>query len=251
MRLRRAEANRQLGRYEPAYADLSAVLDSVLPRTDPIVRKAHAMKLEMRKVEKKSNDEMRAPIANCIAHGTFSNDRLPDDAELSQREEAKARLLEESPQMMRMRRMHHQRNLALSSDEQKEEGVGSVSISSSSSHRKPNPQFCALELEVVEAIQNDQLALFSSKGVQASLERMRFDAGLEQSRFFLRLKPFKLEVQKSILLKYGFEATSEGLGTMERSIAAHMNKGSEVGVRGKALMLLIVGDVWDSSEQAP
>ena len=74
---------------------------------------------------------------------------------------------------------------------------------------------------------------------------MRLDAELDQNRFLLRLKPLKAEVQMPLLREYGFDESAEGLAAMERAIAAHMAESPKVGARAKALLISLMGDIWD------
>ena len=62
-------------------------------------------------------------------------------------------------------------------------------------------------------------------------------------RFIRRLPPFKLEVQKPLLEKYGFPPTPVGLKLMERAIAQHMAD-PEVGESGKKLMIMQMGEIY-------
>ena len=77
------------------------------------------------------------------------------------------------------------------------------------------------------------------------LDKMRLAAELDQGRFLLRLKPYKVEVQRGLLERRGFPPDAAGLAQMERAVAAHMADAPEVGKRAKALMIQLMGDIWD------
>jgi hypothetical protein len=105
-----------------------------------------------------------------------------------------------------------------------------------------------LTLAQVAHVQQAQHALFSSPRALAQLEAMRFASELHEVRFLHRLKPFKLDLQKQLLGEHGFEQTDAGLREMERAVARHMLPANpEVGRRAKALMCLIMGDIWEES----
>mmetsp|Transcript_1019 Transcript_1019/g.2186 ORF Transcript_1019/g.2186 Transcript_1019/m.2186 type:complete len:349 (-) Transcript_1019:84-1130(-) len=105
-----------------------------------------------------------------------------------------------------------------------------------------------LDLAEVKEIQDAQRTLFASPTASAQLEAMRFQSELHEVRFLHRLKPFKLELQRGLLAKHGFEPTEVGLREMERAVARRILPATpEVGKRAKALMCLIMGDIWDES----
>ena len=74
---------------------------------------------------------------------------------------------------------------------------------------------------------------------------MRLAAELDQSRFLLRLRPLKLRVQGPLLEAHGFSPDADGLAAMERAVAAHMARSPEVAARAKALLIALMGDIWD------
>ena len=102
----------------------------------------------------------------------------------------------------------------------------------------------ALELQDVKKIQSKQLDLFNALNVRQKLDEIRMAADMEQTRFMHRLKPFKVEVQRSLLKEYNFPETEAGLAAMERAIAAHMADSKEVAMCAKDLMIMIMGDIW-------
>ena len=229
VRLRRAEANRQLGRYEPANGDLKVILESSLDAKNIVVRKARKMKAEMRRVEKNSADELRGNLSKSFTSEIFSSERAePEKKNDNDRDSSDD---DEHPLLQRLHR---------SRDAERNK----VPRRATPKRRTPTAPLRELSLETVESIQTEQLSLFSSAEVQKSLNRIRMDSDLEQDRFFYRLKPFKLEVQAELLKTHGFEPTEQGLASMERSVASHMGVSPEVGARGKELMTLIMGDVW-------
>lgn len=234
--LRRAEANRELGRYEPAYADIALILETNISPVDPIARKAQRIREEMRRAEKLSNDELRGPLAKGLSSSIFSSDRPASTG--GSRNSANG-FPEENTRLQRLRATRENKerhNTAPKQTGSALEKLTTVPRSQAARRR--------LELGAVKAIQEKQSAIFQAPKVQYELDKMRMDADLEQARFVYRLQPFKLEVQRELLCEYGFEPSKEGLSSMERAIAAHMSDAPEVGARGKELMLGIMGDIW-------
>lgn len=238
VRLRRAEANKQLGRYEPAYVDIEAVLgDAELDSNNPVARKARRMNAEMLKSDKQSAHDLRGPLSKGLSTASiFSNDRIaaiPDEP--SPEEDIAA--LEKLPSLHRFRAMRA-RGLLSNTTQRISPADEATQVP------PPRRKTFLLDLDVVEQIQSKQLELFSSPKVLRQLDEIRMAADMEQRRFFLRIKPFKVEVQRELLKEHNFPDTEEGLAAMERAVAAHMANSKEVAMRAKDLMLLIMGDIW-------
>lgn len=238
VRLRRVEANRQLGRYEVAHADIGIIVDACLEARDPVQRKARKLKAEMHAAETKSSNEFRGTLSTVMSSDIFSSDRhstgkIGTDSSGTDESSAVQRL----------------RYLRLGSSNKPTSTVGSSVPSddhpaSRQQRRSVTPRPSAVAIEIVEEMQREQLALFSSPEVQKSLRQMRLDADLEQVRFLHRFKPFKLHVQKSLLLKFGYDPSQNGLVKFERAIAVHMSSTPSVAAHGKDIMLTIMGDIW-------
>jgi hypothetical protein len=198
------------------------------------------MKSLMRQVERECANELRRPIANGLVSGIFSSDRSSENTV-----DGIEKCEEETPRFRDLRERIHLHTSNLSTTKIKSRSgvsnTGGDAINLRSTHR-------LLKLSVVEEIQTKQFELFNTPCVLRLLEKMRMDADLEQDRFLHRLKPFKAEVQHELLLEYGFEPNQEGLSAMERAIAAHMGECKKIGERGKALMIQIMGDIWEAHQ---
>lgn len=225
--LRRATACRELGQYEEAHNDISTVINSNLKRKDPIVLKALSMKKELLRNQKKSDDLLRKSLTKGMTLDIFSDGR-----------DASSKTVNTSIKVTNMiKKLHHDNNNHSNS---------APPATQSSSTKKPavtKKKNKLLKAETIDIIQRKQFELFSSPDVQASLEVIRFEADLEESRFLHRLLPFKVQIQSNLLEEFGFPPTEVGLKAMERAIAAHMDN-REVCARSKELMITIMGDVW-------
>jgi hypothetical protein len=239
---RRAEAYRQLGRFEHAYSDLTLVLKGV-ELTDKTnvaaTRKARKMKAEMDVEDKSSAEKLRGPLSEGLSNSNIFSDDRPEPGSFSCSDDDDSSPLRDE-YLNRLRNMRQQDKGK--SPEKDVRHAPSLSASVPKKTRFTN----LLDLKLVEEIQEKQMSLFSSPSAKASLEKMQLEVGLEQDRFFHRLRPFKLQTQLGLLEEYGFPPTQAGLITMERAIAAHMVDHPEVGKRGKKLLQYIMGDIWSA-----
>jgi len=239
--LRRAEANKQLGRFEPAFADIAAVLsDSNLNTKGREARKARSLRHEMRKIEKQSNDDLRDPLAKGLSasnifseHRVSSPEKNPDDDDA----------FNQMPHIQRLRATMRAKGIRAKNEVQ-DQSSDSANLDYNGLSTPQEGKEFALELQDVKEIQTKQLNLFNAPEVRQKLDEIRLAADMEQIRFMHRLKPFKVDVQRELLKEYNFPETETGLAAMERAIAAHMADCKEVAMCAKDLMLLIMGDIW-------
>ena len=302
VRLRRSEANRYLGRFEEAAADISVVIDSITQEEAEeeatkkgavaddeeeaerrrgrrgVLKVARARKAELRRLRKRSAEELASTMSKGLAKGIFSGQREPsprsvlsgdriakkgvndedyeDNDEEDDEDEPDA---EEARAWSRRRRGLPPRSSADQLKRATAEATAEVlrnqaarnrtkptrRSSNSNSSSSPSSRGRQLALSEVEEIQKEQAALFSAGPVAEELDKMRLAAELDQGRFLLRLKPYKVEVQRGLLERRGFPPDAAGLAQMERAVAAHMADAPEVGKRAKALMIQLMGDIWD------
>lgn len=241
--LRRAEANKQLGRFEPAYADIASVLsDSKLDTKGREVRKARSLRHEMRKIEKQSDNDLRNPLAKGLsASNIFSEHRVSSPEKHSDDEND---TLNQMPYIQRLRATMRAKGIPAKNEGQKSDGDSATFENSQLTSPPREQKDFALELQDVKEIQSKQLDLFNALDVRQKLDEIRMAADMEQTRFMHRLKPFKVEVQRELLKEYNFPETEAGLAAMERAIAAHMADSKEVAMCAKDLMVMIMGDIW-------
>jgi hypothetical protein len=187
--IRRAEAFRQLGQFEPAYADLARIETVEDEMISTISRKARKMKADMRVVEKQSLDELRGPMVKGLKSNIFSFNRpkypiIEDSDRLASKN---------NPFLNRLRHQRLKNTSKKNIEEANMETRESAAVDEGSIvHPKQRP-IPLLDLKVVGDIQRKQLLLFTSPSVKVSLEKMQFEADLEQDRFLHRLKPFKVQ----------------------------------------------------------
>lgn len=281
VRLRRSDASRDLGRFEEADADVDMVIaclveeleacqDGAATTTttttnqvslDPpsaeerkaveqLLKVARSKRLALKKLRKRSSEELAATMSKGLAKGLFSGRRsVPKKVSPRSVSEADAGgdeklLLGNSKNGSKEeRQLLGERNKSL--PERQREAQGNLSSRNATEAHEKTPSAKRLSLASVTEIQQKQAELFADPAVVAKLNQMRLDAELDQNRFLLRLKPLKAEVQMPLLREYGFDESAEGLAAMERAIAAHMAESPKVGARAKALLISLMGDIWD------
>ena len=278
VRLRRSDASRDLGRFEEADADVDMVIaclveelkawDGAATTTtttnqvslDPpsaeerkaveqLLKVARSKRLALKKLRKRSSEELAATMSKGLAKGLFSGRRsVPKKVSPRSVSEADAggdeKLLGNSKNGSKEeRQLLGERNKSL--PERQREAQENLSFRNATEAHEKTPSAKRLSLASVTEIQQKQAELFADPAVVAKLNQMRLDAELDQNRFLLRLKPLKAEVQMPLLREYGFDESAEGLAAMERAIAAHMAESPKVGARAKALLISLMGDIWD------